>query len=336
MLSLKWSQICKLEVVILVYALVINPSTLQAAWPIHAVRTFIANADAQAARNAAQIKELESRLNEANSALQQGIAAATKDQHDAEIYFESSRKIAEVGIKLADGNPWNLPAPSIPLTNIDAIQIGQYATAVSAINQLKQGVDKMRSYEEFASAYLAGDYNKPIQALQAKIDECREKIAEIKPTAAEWRAYLARELSLVGTWVAPDGRELVFREDNTLLYSLHPGCTGLWELNGNSVSMYFNPQLKGPTLPGNSLLKFCPLLAIFWHANNPVMRGCAWACQKRSQKFGQIVRKVTILLSSASLPRLYDNVLYGPIHAEQGRAHNPRQCSPLCLPIPVG
>jgi hypothetical protein len=56
------------------------------------------------------LKALDNRLNEAKSALQQGIAQATKDERDAEIYFESSRRIAEVGIKLADGNPWNLPA----------------------------------------------------------------------------------------------------------------------------------------------------------------------------------------------------------------------------------
>ena len=41
--------------------------------------------------------------------------------------------------------------------------------------------------------------------------------------------------------------------------------------------------------------------------------------------------------SSSAVRRRSTRTLDGAsIHAEQGRAHNPRQYSPLCLPIPVG
>jgi hypothetical protein len=142
-------------------------------------------------------------------------------------------------------------------SRIDAIQIGQYATTVSAINQLKQGVDKMRAYEEFASAYLAGDYNKPIQALETKIEECRKKRADVIVAGNNWRAQLAHQLSLVGRWVAPSGQTLIFRPDNTVLYNWYPGNTGSWSLEGNTFKCAFPgkpPQVPNGTLSGNSIL----------------------------------------------------------------------------------
>ncbi len=175
------------------------------------------------------LKKCDTRVAQAKIALEEGIKKAETDSKEAHIYFEASRKIAEVGIAFNDANPTNAPLPGT-----EALEFAKWATAVASVERLKKGTDKYRAYEDFMLAYKTGEYQKDIEKLEARVNRFRGHVEDLRKRQAE-----LSKIQLVGRWKWPnsDHGDFTIRADGTSTYSNWPDATLRWQLDGKKVRM---------------------------------------------------------------------------------------------------
>lgn len=204
---------------------------------IPTLRDQVATNEKQIALARKVISLMNGQLAEAKSALEKGKALSDSELSKAHIYFEASRRVAEVGVALDDANPTNVP---LPKEVEKPLEYAKYSTAALALERLSKGLDAYKTYQDFVLAYTSGEYDQNIKALEDRIASVSSRLTAIEKQGDVQREELDRRTRLVGNWIFrdEDGEyKFIFSDDNSFVLYLNGGekLRGTWTMSGNDV-----------------------------------------------------------------------------------------------------
>lgn len=179
---------------------------------------------------------IESRISVAKEAIRIGISKAENDLNEAHLYCEAARIIAEFGIQITDAGP------DFPYPGEEGVTVNMALTALAATERLRNGLEKMNSYETFFIKHTNNEYQKEIQTLENKLIAYKKNnVQPLEATIKQFEKLSPVEKSLLGTRYKTDkyskyGYQL--RVNNTgfsTSYKIDPNSNGItikqsWEI----------------------------------------------------------------------------------------------------------